>query len=45
MNSRARDFVPEVQTLPELEYVRLLYRLRGRKLPEDVRAHLEEVAR
>jgi hypothetical protein len=45
MNDHAREYVPETATLSEQDYVSMLYRLRGRKLPEDVREHLEEVAR
>ena len=40
MNNQAKDFVPEKQILSEEKYVELLYRIRNRVMPEDIRLQL-----
>jgi hypothetical protein len=40
MNSQAKDLVPEKQILSEDKYVELLYRIRNRVMPEDIRLQL-----
>lgn len=44
MNSQAKGFVPEKQILSEEKYVELLYRIRNRVMPEDIRLQLVATA-
>lgn len=37
LNARAREILPQAKKLPEEQWVELLYRCRGRRLPEDWR--------
>ena len=36
LNDFSKEYVPKRITLTELEYVNLLYKLRGRKMPEEL---------
>ena len=41
LNAKAREFVPSATTLNEAEWVRLLYRIRGREINDEVLASME----
>lgn len=40
LNDLARDIVPSISKITELEYVTLLYTLRGRQIPTDIAQNL-----
>jgi len=42
LNEAATKILPERQTMPESEWVKLLYRLRGRETPQHVLDHLSQ---
>lgn len=44
LNDAAKAFVPEVSLITEPQYVELLYKLRGRKMPEGITEKLLPVA-
>ena len=36
LNNKAKSIIPERTTMDEVDYIRLLYRIRGRECPESV---------
>jgi hypothetical protein len=41
LNNRAKEYIPEKQTMTETQWVQLLYRIRGCKCPQDLLSSMD----